>query len=140
MFGDPLLEIEVGGWVQSVKFSPSGNLIAYVGHDSSFNVADISNGQPLVDQIKTNSLPFLDVTFLNENNAVAVGHDCAPFLFQNQGGWKLVKNLDGEEAGRAASSGGDIKPSAMKAFQNKVDKGESTHETKLTTKHQNVIK
>jgi len=137
VFGEPLAEIEVGGWVQSVKWSPSGNAFAYVGHDSSFNVADISSGHPVVSEIKTNDLPFLDLVFINETTVVAVGHDCAPVLFQNQGGWKLVKKLDG--AGGAAASGGDQKASAMKMFQNKVDRAETATETKLTTKHQNAI-
>jgi actin related protein 2/3 complex subunit 1A/1B len=138
VFGEPLAEIEVGGWVQSVKWSPSGNAIAYVGHDSSFNVADISSGRPVVSEVKTNDLPFLDLVFINDTTAVAVGHDCTPVLFQNQGGWKLVKKLDGG-AGGAAASGGEQKSSAMKMFQSKVDRAETATETKLTTKHQNSI-
>jgi actin related protein 2/3 complex subunit 1A/1B len=137
VFGEPFVEIDVGGWVQSVKWSPSGNAIAYVGHDASFNVADISSGQPRVSTVATNDLPFLDLVFLNETTVVAVGHDCAPVLFQNQGGWKLVKKLDGTSG--AAASGGDQKTSAMKLFQNKVDRAETATETKLNTKHQNAI-
>jgi len=47
-----------------------------------------------------------------------------------------VKKLDvgtGEEASEKATN------SAFKAFQNKVDKAETSTETKLTTKHQNTI-
>ena len=29
-----------GGWVHSVSFSPSGNKLAWVGHDSSISVAN----------------------------------------------------------------------------------------------------
>jgi len=136
-FGEPFLEIDCGGWVQSVKWSPNGNLLAYVGHDASFNVADVSAGNPKVTEIKTPDLPFMDLVFINDSTCVAVGHDCAPVLFQNQGGWKLAKKLDGGSA--APAPGGDQKASAMKMFQNKVDRGETGTETKLTTKHQNAI-
>jgi len=138
VFGEPFCEIECGGWVQSAKWSPSGNQLAYVGHDSSFNVADVTSGQPRVSEVKTQDLPFLDVVWINETSVVAVGHDCAPVLFQNQGGWKLAKKLDGQGGG-AASGGGDQKTSAMKMFQNKVDRAETATETKLLTKHQNAI-
>jgi actin related protein 2/3 complex subunit 1A/1B len=138
VFGEPFAEIDVGGWVQSVKWSPNGNLLAYVGHDSSFAVADVSGGNPRVSEVKTQDLPFLDLVFMNDSTVVAVGHDCAPVLFQNQGGWKMVKKLDGG-SGAAPASGGDQKASAMKIFQNKVDRGEVGTETKLTTKHQNAI-
>ena len=65
---------------------------------------------------------------------VAVGHDCNPILFQGKGGWHFVKKLDGgrEDAVETGSS-------AFKFFQQIVDKGEATIETKLTTKHQNSI-
>lgn len=32
-----------GGWVQDVAFSPSGNKLAWVGHDSSISVMDPSS-------------------------------------------------------------------------------------------------
>jgi len=137
-FGEPVAEIDVGGWAQSVKWSPNGNLLAYVCQDASFGVADISSGQlRVVSEIKTQDLPFMDLVFINDSSVVAVGHDCAPVLFSNQGGWKLVKKLDGNAP--AATSGGDQKSSAFKVFQNKVDRAESSTETKLFTKHQNAI-
>ena len=32
-----------GGWVHDVAFSPSGNKLAWVGHDSSISVTDPGN-------------------------------------------------------------------------------------------------
>jgi actin related protein 2/3 complex subunit 1A/1B len=137
-FGEPLTEIDVGGWAQSVKWSPSGNLLAFVTHDSSFAVADVTSGQPKITKINTEDLPLLDLVFINESSVVAAGHDCAPVLFSNQGGWKLAKKLDGQGGGASESTGGDQK-NAFKMFQNKVDRAESATETKLLTKHQNAI-
>jgi len=137
-FGEPLAEIDVHAWAHSVKWSPSGNLLAFVCHDSSLSVADISSGQPRVTEIKTPDLPFVDIAFINETTVVAVGHECTPVLFSNQGGWKMIKKLDGGGGGGPAT-GGDQKSSAFKVFQAKVDRGETTTETKILTKHQNAI-
>jgi actin related protein 2/3 complex subunit 1A/1B len=141
-FGDLLCEIDsAGGWVQSVRWSPSGNLIGFVAQDSSFNVTNISSGQPVTQTIKLSQLPFRDLEFFNENTVVAVGHDCTPVLFQNSGGnWTKVKQLD--TGSSAPSSSADDKGSAFKMFKNKVDKGTTdsgTIATQLTTKHQNCI-
>jgi len=75
--------------------------------------------------------------FLNENCAVAVGHDCTPVSFVGQGGnWKYGKKLD--TGSSAPASGGDQK-SAFDVFKGKVDRAEAATETKLNTKHQNAI-
>src|SRR5690606_22365683 len=70
---------------------------------------------------------------------VAVGHDCTPVLFSSQGGkWSLTKPLD--TGGNTTAASSDKGPSALKMFQNKVDKGTtSTESTSLPTKHQNCI-
>lgn len=34
-----------GGWVQDVSFSASGELLAFVGHDSSISVVNGANNQ-----------------------------------------------------------------------------------------------
>jgi len=47
----------------------------------------------------------------------------------------MLKKLDTGAAAASQEKGN----SAFKAFQNKVDKGEVTSETKLVTKHQNAI-
>lgn len=137
-FGDVLCEIDTSmGWVQSVRWSPSGNALAFVGHDSTLTVANITSANPHPEIVKYSSLPFRDVLFLSETSIVAVGHDCTPVIFNNQGGWKFVKKVDdgkGASAPKATSS-------AFNVFKDKVDKGqESTgQETVLNTKHQNCI-
>ena len=135
-FGDVLLELDSSvGWVQSVQWSPAGTKLAFVGHDSSFSVADVSSGKGNVESVKYTDLPFRDLLWITEDSVVAVGHDCTPVLFQNKGGWKFVKKVD---EGKAAAATGNA--SARQIFQSKVDKGEETVvETNLNTKHQNCI-
>lgn len=135
-FGDILAEMDhCLGWVQSTKWSPSGKLLGFIGQDSTVCVADISSGTPQVQVVKYKDLPFRDFIFASETSLVAVGHDCTPVLFQNQGGWKFVKKIDEGLGASAAKSDS----SAFKVFQNKVDKGSESQETTLTTKHQNCI-
>jgi len=136
-FGECFAEIDTAfGWVQSVRWSPSGNLVAFVGHDSTLSVADISSGTAQTQTIKYRELPFRDLVFIDEKNIVAVGHDCSPVLFSNTGTWGFTKVIDSGGSSKDPQQKGS---SAFKTFQAKVDKGETTTETILNTKHQNCI-
>jgi len=139
-FGELFAEIDSSlGWVQACRWSPNGNLLAFVGQDSTLCVANIVSGTPVVDVVKFRDLPFRDLLWINDGSLVAVGHDCTPVLFQNKGGWQFVKKLDTGSGGGAESSGPQ-KSSAFKMFQNQVDKGQTaTQDTKINTKHQNCI-
>ncbi|TKY87712.1 hypothetical protein EX895_003293 [Sporisorium graminicola] len=102
-----------GGWVHGVSFSPSGDVLAFVGHDSSLTVVYPSGPeQPpaAVHVIRSPTLPYVTLTFVGENQLVAAGHDCQPVLFQGdaQSGWTIVKSLDA--AGAAASKGAPPPP------------------------------
>jgi len=135
-FGELFAEIDSSlGWIKSVKWAPSGKLLAFVGHDSTLSVADISSGNPQVEVVKHRELPFMDLLWLNDTSIVCVGYDCNPTLFQRgNGGWQFVKKLD---AGGGAS--GQKGPNVRGDWANKVDRGETVTETKLQTRHQNCI-
>lgn len=136
-FGELFAEIDASlGWVQAVRWSPSGNLLAFCGQDSSLHVSDISSGTPQTVSVKHHDLPFRDLLFANETSIVAVGHDCTPVLFQSQGGnWKFVKKVDqGQDSGAAKQN-----QTALNIFKNKDTLGTESTETKLNTKHQNAI-
>jgi len=125
------------GWVQSVQWSPSGNKLAFIGHDSSLVVVDVSSATPRVDaNVRHTDLPFKDLLWVSEDGIVCVGHDCNPTFFSGRGGWQMVRKLD------TGASGGETKAvgnAAFNSFKNKVDKAEVATETKLNTKHQNTI-
>lgn len=45
-FGEVMLEHkDCGGWVHSVSFSPNGDQLAWVAHNSSITVADAAQGK-----------------------------------------------------------------------------------------------
>ncbi|BFZ03658.1 hypothetical protein BsWGS_06697 [Bradybaena similaris] len=149
-----------GGWVHSVSFSPSGDRIAWVGHDSSVSVVDATKGNEL-SVIKESFLPFMGITWITENSLVAAGYDCNPMLFSySSGKVVLVGQLDQpqeKESGTMRSprvyENGNPNPeeygqedviylisSAMNRFKN-LDKRATASETvtELKTQHQNTI-
>ncbi|WWC72940.1 uncharacterized protein I206_106904 [Kwoniella pini CBS 10737] len=87
-----------GGWVHDVAFSPSGDALAFVAHDSSINIIYASgpNEPPAAHiVVKLPSLPFTSLTWTSESSIVAAGHDCQPILFSgSHEGWAISRSLD----------------------------------------------
>jgi len=137
-FGELLAEYPVGAWVHSITWSPSGNRLAFVAHDSTITFVDVSGGAPgTVQNVKTAYLPLMDLLFVNDNNVVAAGHSCSPFQFTNSGGnWALTGPVSEgkKEAQKAAGN-----RAAFDMFKNKVEVGQSTNVQTLDTVHQNCI-
>jgi len=138
-FGEMLAEYDSLGWVIGLRWSPTGNRLAFTGQDSTLCVVDLSPEVPVPVTVRYRDLPLRDLLFLSEDSIVAVGFDCTPVLFQYSGGvWNFVRKVDGEttmspKAGQAAG--------ARAMFQQKVDFGQTSGgvETSLKTKHQNCI-
>lgn len=63
--------MNIGGWIHSVAFSPDGNRLCWVAHDSSISVADVSHGSPVVFKLRTDALPFLSCVWVNQSAIVA---------------------------------------------------------------------
>lgn len=137
-FGELLLELDsASGWVHAIKWSPSGNAIAFAGHDSSINFANIQSQPPTVQRIRLPYLPLRELLFLSEHSLVGVGNDANPLLFSgnDNGEWAFASELDPKESAAATKS-----TTAFDKFKTKVDLGsESTVETKIDTVHQNTI-
>jgi len=139
-FGEMLAEYLVGGWVHNVVWSPSGNSIAFVAHDSSITFVDISRGAPGNLQIvKVAFLPLYDLLFTSENQVIAGGHDCSPLVFNTTGdGSWAFSNLIAEKKDPVAQKTGGTKQ-AFELFKNKVEVGANTNVQTLLILHQNCI-
>jgi len=145
-FGNDLAELDgSNGWVESCAWSPSGNLLAYVGHDSSLSVANISSGTPKSFTTKSSGLPSTKVIFLSEKVIVVAGHTFIPSIYQNNGGdaWELLGQV---EIPKGAPTGGAKDVSAVDAaksmWANKTTKGQESSEgdsAPLTSTHTNTI-
>lgn len=130
-----------GGWVHDVSFSPSGNSLAFVTHDSSIVVA-YPAGPDLppkaVVSVSTSYLPFRSLIFLNENEIVTAGHDCHPVVFKgDESGWQFSHAID--DPSKAAKHE-QRESSALNMFRQLDLKGaDDTGNTELATIHQNTI-
>lgn len=124
-----------GGWVHGISFSGNGDRLAWVGHDSSVCVADTANGS-VVAVVKTDYLPFMDISWTSDSNLVAVGYDCSPILFTYNGKTVAFKSkVDADSKQSDGKKGG-----AMAHFKNIDSKATtSDNDTTLNSLHQNTI-
>lgn len=160
---------QAGGWVHSVSFSPSGDVLAFASHDSSISIAYPQHGTTAVHTIKLTILPLVSLIWTREDEIVAAGHDCEPFVFRgSEQGWELFGTLDdhkhhvssGSGAGKGVGSGvspvGRLNSAAFNTFRNADTRGISSApgspispsggstlggsgESELYTVHQNTI-
>jgi actin related protein 2/3 complex subunit 1A/1B len=130
-----LAEYTTSGWVHDVSWSPSGNKLAFVAHDSRVYFVDITNGQ--IEKLSLEVLPYRACMWVAEDAVIAAGFDCSPQLFTNAGGWKFARNLDQTKTATSNKQSGTGAARAM--FQAKVEYGTTDNETTLNTQHQNAI-
>lgn len=130
-------------WVHDVAFSPSGDVLAWVTHDSSILVAYPSGpDQPpqAVVSIATSYLPFRSLAWVTENSLVAGGFDCQPIVFSgDNNGWQLEKSLDDAQGKTGNRNEDESQVSALHLFRQLDLKGVERDETALPTVHQNAI-
>ncbi|KAG0148954.1 hypothetical protein CROQUDRAFT_89776 [Cronartium quercuum f. sp. fusiforme G11] len=122
-FGSP-----AGGWVHDVAFSPSGDALAFVSHDSTVTVVYPSgqDGVPAtVWMVKLATLPIVSLTFVGQDTFVGAGHDCEPLVFagDRSRGWRQVRSLDEQKrtgaggAQQRASTAGRLNNEAFNLFR-----------------------
>jgi len=130
------------GWIHSVAFSPSGNALAYVSHDSSVSIAYPSGSEqpPVIINVRTPLLPFLSLVWKDDGEIIAAGHDCQPIVLSGgHEGWTLGRSLD--DTAKSTTSR-DSETSAFNMFRNMDRKGSAkaaSEDTTLPTVHQNTI-
>jgi len=141
-FGDLLVEFDAStAWVHDCCFSPSGDRLAFVGHDSSLSIVSFNNGKPVCETFKSSYLPHMKVLFLNENAVVAVGHEMNPEVFQlTKGAWKSLGFVDQKSGSSAAKKATSNFSAARTIWASKTTKGdESSGDADLWTKHHRTI-
>ncbi|ORX39300.1 WD40-repeat-containing domain protein [Kockovaella imperatae] len=133
-----------GGWIHDVAFSPSGDVLAYVSHDSTISIVYPSApGEPPAAHISVRcpSLPYLALSFVSESSLIAAGHDCQPVVYSGSSdGWTLSQSLDDpnnaskltpSSTGNRVSSGGvgRLNNEAFAHFRSADTKGQSKSST-----------
>jgi actin related protein 2/3 complex subunit 1A/1B len=147
-FGTVLCEFDQSkGWIESVRFSPSGHFFAFCGHDSSLHFGSFAR-EDAVQSIQRTGLPFRVMAFLTDTILVAGGYDCVPVIYERDGNeWKNRGKFDtGTYAKKNASSGSGKKKnknfnSAFAKFQKSDRLGGASQgsDTILPSRHQNMI-
>lgn len=153
-FNTVCAEYPSGGWVHAVGFSPSGNALAYAGHDSSVTIAYPSAPeQPprALITVKLSQLPVRSLLWANESAIVAAGYNYSPILLQgNESGWAHTRDLDAGTSktsfthtgntGEGREEEGPVSFTALRStFRNMDLKGSSQSISSLPTVHQNMI-
>ncbi|KAJ1416667.1 WD40/YVTN repeat-like-containing domain superfamily [Sesbania bispinosa] len=91
-FGELIVQLDLSSsWTFGVKWSPSGNTLAYVGHNSMIYFVDDVGPSPLAQNVLFRDLPLRDVLFVSERTVIGVGFDCNPMVFaaDERGIWSL---------------------------------------------------
>lgn len=128
------LDSYLQSWVHDVKFDPSGEYVAAVGHDGSLFTVSPSGS---ITKLKTSHLPFTSLIFFNSNEICAAGYDCHPVVFQFDGSnWKESYAID--DPNKVKQSDGQ-EQTAINMFRALDLKGTKESKNKLDTLHQNVI-
>lgn len=125
-----------GGWIHSVSFSPSGDRLAFAGHDATINVAYPSENGPVILSVESVSLPCRSLIWANEKQIIGAGFDCAPILIETKDDqhWGVSGSLDiGKKKVSSTSS-------VMNRFRSMDSRGQTDKDTVLLTTHQNTIK
>ncbi|KAB1213243.1 Actin-related protein 2/3 complex subunit 1A [Morella rubra] len=115
-FGEQIVQLDLSfSWAFGVKWSPSGNTLAYVGHNSMIYFVDDVGPSPLAQSVAFQDLPLCDVLFVSERMVIGVGYDCSPMVFaaDERGIWSFIRFL-GER--KIASSGSTYGSQFSEAF------------------------
>jgi len=137
-FGELLVELDsASGWVHAIKWAPSGNVIAFSGHDSSVSFSNITQQPPSVQRVRLPYLPVRELLFLSEKSVVGVGEDANPLLFTStdSGNWSFTSELDPKDHKTQKADN-----TALNAFKSKVNLGtDAPVDSTVETIHQNTI-
>uniref|UniRef100_A0A1D1XKN6 Actin-related protein 2/3 complex subunit n=1 Tax=Anthurium amnicola TaxID=1678845 RepID=A0A1D1XKN6_9ARAE len=108
-FGEQIVQLDLSStWAFGVKWSPSGNTLAYTGHNSMVYFVDDIGPSPVAQSVAFRDLPLHDVLFISERMIVGVGFDCNPMVFtaDDRGIWNFVKFLDERKLAPSSSKYG----------------------------------
>ncbi|XVF58554.1 hypothetical protein PTKIN_Ptkin07bG0075500 [Pterospermum kingtungense] len=136
-FGEQIVQLDLSfSWAFGVEWSPSGNTLAYVGHNSMIYFVDDVGPSPLAQNVAFRNLPLRDVLFISEKMVIGVGFDCNPMVFaaDESGIWSFIRFL-GER--KASSSGPKYGSQFSEAFGKLY--GQSKHGSSSDTVEQSSI-
>ncbi|XP_057798227.1 actin-related protein 2/3 complex subunit 1B-like [Salvia miltiorrhiza] len=127
-------------WTFGIRWSPSGNTLAYAGHDSMIYFVDEIGSSPSAQSVAFRDLPLRDVLFLSERMVIGVGYDCNPMVFaaDERGLWSFLRFLDERKQPSSAKYGSQFSETFGKLYgQSKF--GSNENESSRICAHENCI-
>ncbi|KAJ9172856.1 hypothetical protein P3X46_016054 [Hevea brasiliensis] len=127
-FGEQIIQLDLSfSWAFGVKWSPSGNTLAYVGHNSMIYFVDDVGPSPLAQNVAFRDLPLRDVLFVSEKMVIGVGFDCNPMVFgaDERGIWSFVRFLGERKSSFSGSKYGSQFSEAFGKFYGQSKTGVS---------------
>ncbi|OMJ25736.1 Actin-related protein 2/3 complex subunit 1 [Smittium culicis] len=123
-------ESEFCGWVHDVSFSPDGNQLAFVSHDSTLTIIDPLNNS--ATSVLSKDLPYKRILWMDYDKIVVSGQDSTPSIYTLGGnGWELSSVFKKPKAGVRASSPAPDSPlmrsSAFNMFKSMDSRSSSGH-------------
>ncbi|KVH96872.1 ARP2/3 complex, 41kDa subunit (p41-arc) [Cynara cardunculus var. scolymus] len=150
-FGEQIVQLDLSMcWAFGVKWSPSGNSLAYVGHNSMIYFVDEIGPSPSAQSVVLRDLPLRDVVvihnilfqvmFVSEKLVIGVGYDCNPMIFAADGTglWSFVRFLDEKKAASSSARYGSQLTEAFGKFYGSSKQGTSNDKARAGV-HDNCI-
>ncbi|KAL0362490.1 UNVERIFIED_CONTAM: Actin-related protein 2/3 complex subunitA [Sesamum calycinum] len=143
-FGEQIMQLDLSfSWAFGMKWSPSGNMLAYVGHNSMIYFVDDVGPSPSAQSVAFRDLPLRDVLFISERMVIGVGFDCNPMVFtaDRRGLWSFLRFLDEKITSSSAKSGAQLSGKFGKFYGQSKYGSNDTNETSRThgRAHENCI-
>ncbi|KAL3848707.1 hypothetical protein ACJIZ3_010589 [Penstemon smallii] len=145
-FGEQIMQLDLSlSWAFGMKWSPSGNTLAYVGHNSMIYFVDDVGPSPSAQNVAFRDLPLRDVLFISERMLIGVGFDCNPMIFiaDEIGLWSFLRFLDERKTASASAKYGSQFSETFGKFygQSKYGTSNDTLESSRTRggAHENCI-
>ncbi|OAY75834.1 actin-related protein 2/3 complex subunit 1A-like [Ananas comosus] len=118
-FGEQIAQLDLSvTWAFGVRWSPSGNTLAYTGHNSMVYFIDDVESSPSAQTLALRDLPLRDILFLSERVVIGVGFDCNPMVFtaDETGLWSFVRYLDERKVAPTSSKGSQFSEALGKLY------------------------
>jgi len=128
----------VKGWVHDIKWSPSGDSVAFVGHDSTLYISSHEDKEP-THSVPTQFNTFKKLLWLSEHSIVTVGHDFTPICFSNKTSdsiWQCFGKAEPDNTSQTSSQSTSQTP--KRGGLNQPEQQSQTG-TSINTKHKNTI-
>ncbi|KAL8133471.1 actin-related protein 2/3 complex subunit 1A-like [Apium graveolens] len=145
-FGEQIVQLDLSfGWAFGVKWSPSGNTLAYAGHNSVIHFVDEIGPSPSAQTVAFRDLPLRDVLFVSERMVIGVGYDCNPMVFaaDERGIWSFIRFLsERKTASSSVKYGSQLSGAFGKLYgQSKYSSGNDTVQVSIPNGnvHENCI-